>query len=554
MGGSYTLPQATESTLGGVQGATAQQAIAANGTNILGWSVNRVRQAIAAALPTATNAEAQSNSGSVRRIWTVNRLRALVTAALPTVGQAEAEAGTAATRRAWTAERVAQAIAAQAGTTPGGGSLTAEQEHDLEAIPALLDKTVDLAVEVTARAWGNVNLTIDGGFTSHVARPTAVSDVSGLTYHEYQPNASGHEATGYTIIRIPLARDSRDYRVSQVGSLGTFYISSWRSLGADATWAYHFAHQNIFNGYAVRLQYDAITATQTHFRGETDAPNVEVDTTGFSGNLSAADDTVAKALATLDSLSAGAGPPGPTGAYSPERVFNGRITETGSYSLDTFIGTGLILEDGAHYLFSGNDTTNPFNIPATHITPDWVTNVKTNHPSTVGNGASDGRSITQVVHDHDGAVQLVLNFGVTAAGELVVALDRTLHFFDAQVWKLTTDAPAGNGSGPGPWAVLAMSTDMWGNNGGVDLVATGWEAVTDLRFTYLRGDTDELTTLLTIDVASIVRERTYTGFTRIGGAQSWWRITIDATGDTFELRFQRTQPIANEPMLMIEGR
>ena len=68
-GGGYTLPQATESALGGVQGATALQAISNSGTDILGWSVNRVGQAV-----------------SVR---------------LPTVGQTEAEAGTATTRRAW---------------------------------------------------------------------------------------------------------------------------------------------------------------------------------------------------------------------------------------------------------------------------------------------------------------------------------------------------------------------------------------------------------------------------------------------------------------------
>ena len=95
-GGGYTLPQATESALGGVQGATALQAISNSGTDILGWSVNRVGQAV-----------------SVR---------------LPTVGQTEAEAGTATTRRAWTAQRVAQAIAAQA--AGGAGDITAVSAGD----------------------------------------------------------------------------------------------------------------------------------------------------------------------------------------------------------------------------------------------------------------------------------------------------------------------------------------------------------------------------------------------------------------------------------------
>ena len=45
-GGSYTLPQATESARGGVQGATQAQAEAASGTTILGWTNNRIRRLI----------------------------------------------------------------------------------------------------------------------------------------------------------------------------------------------------------------------------------------------------------------------------------------------------------------------------------------------------------------------------------------------------------------------------------------------------------------------------------------------------------------------------
>ena len=44
--GSYTLPQATESALGGVRGATQPQAEGASGTTILGWTNNRIRQLI----------------------------------------------------------------------------------------------------------------------------------------------------------------------------------------------------------------------------------------------------------------------------------------------------------------------------------------------------------------------------------------------------------------------------------------------------------------------------------------------------------------------------
>ena len=45
-GGDYTLPQATESELGGVRGATQAQAEGASGTTILGWTNNRIRRLI----------------------------------------------------------------------------------------------------------------------------------------------------------------------------------------------------------------------------------------------------------------------------------------------------------------------------------------------------------------------------------------------------------------------------------------------------------------------------------------------------------------------------
>ena len=56
-GGGGAITQATETALGGVRGATALQAIAISGTAILGWTVNRIRQLVAAALPTMTQTD-----------------------------------------------------------------------------------------------------------------------------------------------------------------------------------------------------------------------------------------------------------------------------------------------------------------------------------------------------------------------------------------------------------------------------------------------------------------------------------------------------------------
>ena len=112
-GGGGALTQATEAALGGVRGATALQAIASSGTTILGWTNNRLRQFIAAALPPATAAQAIAATGTDRLTWTVTRLRELVTAALPTMTQTDID-NTTTDRKAVTGEL----IAANAGGAP----------------------------------------------------------------------------------------------------------------------------------------------------------------------------------------------------------------------------------------------------------------------------------------------------------------------------------------------------------------------------------------------------------------------------------------------------
>ena len=117
-GGGGALTQATEATLGGVRGATAVQAIASSGTAILGWTNNRLRQLLAAALPPATAIQAVAATGTDRLTWTVTRLRELVTAALPTMTQTDIDNATT-DRKAVTGELIAaNAGSGGAGSTP----------------------------------------------------------------------------------------------------------------------------------------------------------------------------------------------------------------------------------------------------------------------------------------------------------------------------------------------------------------------------------------------------------------------------------------------------
>ena len=89
--GGYTLPHATETTRGGVHGATQIQAEANAGTTVLGWTNTRLRQLLAVALATASLAQAQSVVGTTRLIWTVSRLNEFVSHLLPTATGAEAQ-------------------------------------------------------------------------------------------------------------------------------------------------------------------------------------------------------------------------------------------------------------------------------------------------------------------------------------------------------------------------------------------------------------------------------------------------------------------------------
>ena len=78
--GGTASPPASESTAGIVRGATSAQATASSGTTILGWTVNRLRALIQAALPTVSNADAIGGTSEARRAWTALRVRQAIRA------------------------------------------------------------------------------------------------------------------------------------------------------------------------------------------------------------------------------------------------------------------------------------------------------------------------------------------------------------------------------------------------------------------------------------------------------------------------------------------
>ena len=84
-GTAYTLPAADEDTVGGVEAADATQASAASGTTVLGWSNNRIRALITAALPTISAGDATAGTSTARRVWTSARVRSAINQVVPTV-------------------------------------------------------------------------------------------------------------------------------------------------------------------------------------------------------------------------------------------------------------------------------------------------------------------------------------------------------------------------------------------------------------------------------------------------------------------------------------
>ena len=150
------------------------------------------------------------------------------------------------------------------------GALTDEQRRDVNAIPALEDKTADLSVEVVARSWEDVTDLDEGGFVSNSSGNLGPSHASDLTYVLTKTATQTDNDNRYVYIRIPVGRDVRDYRIRQTFSTDEYFITSWSHVGTHEDFEYYRSRHNLFHNYVVTIQYDTVSAVQTHFRGVTD--------------------------------------------------------------------------------------------------------------------------------------------------------------------------------------------------------------------------------------------------------------------------------------------
>ena len=151
------------------------------------------------------------------------------------------------------------------------------------------------------RGWADVSDLAQGGFVSNNAAlgPEHAAALAYVVSSTPTPAEAGHD---YVYIRIPAERSSRDYRIRQDGSLGEFFITAWDHVGVHEDSDYFRSRHNLFSGYGVTIQYDAVTAIQTDFRGGTLAEKAVVDSDDFDGNLVPEDNTVQKVAQKLDDL------------------------------------------------------------------------------------------------------------------------------------------------------------------------------------------------------------------------------------------------------------
>ena len=180
--------------------------------------------------------------------------------------------------------------------------LTDTEVNRLDSVPGLLAETADLSIDVISQTWTDgIDLAL-GGFVSHGSGNTlTVAQAAALTYSITRAVTNADSLLLFVVVRVPDAIDLRDVRTRQRASGTDLYIDGWHEIGSAGGFTYAYSHHHLFSGYTAHFQ-SAATLTTTHFRGESDAENVTVDASGFTGNLLLTDIDVLTALRTIDAL------------------------------------------------------------------------------------------------------------------------------------------------------------------------------------------------------------------------------------------------------------
>ena len=240
--------------------------------------------------------------------------------------------------------------------SPGTGSHLArfDHAHELDVDTAtrvdLIDginaKVADISIEQVPSdlAWTDETDAALAAFRTVGSASTLsldqVVNLPGTSWVLSIASVSSTQSAQDVIVRIAVARDLRDVRVVETVNSVDRYVANWHEIGRNSTYIYAYSTRNLIEGSPAKVQHaTATTIETTHFRGMTDAENVEVDASGFDGNLGPTDDTVQEVAQKLDDLNVGSGGDVSLSDNTPENV--GGTADAGD-------GTAAARDDHVH--------------------------------------------------------------------------------------------------------------------------------------------------------------------------------------------------------------
>ena len=195
------------------------------------------------------------------------------------------------------------------GSTATPVTLTDTAKHSLSQVPALEERTQDLAIEDTY-VWAD---TTDGVVSLRSDAPPApwlLSTIWGATY-SYSAQDAGAGNT-YVVMRIGNAEEVNQFRIEVTKGTNTFYYNGAafkRIHKSETTHKYYaHAHSNLQAGDELQVQKGTVTGEVTEYRGHVGGAAFAAP--DGTGNLADTVDTVDELVTAVDDLTLGGGPGG----------------------------------------------------------------------------------------------------------------------------------------------------------------------------------------------------------------------------------------------------
>lgn len=221
-----------------------------------------------------------------------------------------------------------------------GAGANIAAEHRLSLVPPIDERTHDLAV-TSDITWSDAPDTAMITFATSATEPVNASDVNALMFANTAVTFDSSTADrDWLVWKVPTAGvDHRNYRLrlNYPSSGGTHYVL----VGGDffegtGDFRYYKSQHHVVAGLTATLEVTAATES-THFRGKTDAANVQLSNTNLTARLAAATNVQA-ALDALDAGSVvditGGALPAPTAAQRG-KVFADATHQTVSFLTET---------------------------------------------------------------------------------------------------------------------------------------------------------------------------------------------------------------------------